>query len=218
MTRTQTIGVVLIALGLVYALLYAVWLRRRRRHRSAAAVVTSADGGSTPDPSVEVVSAKGTYDGTSEQDGGAVTTAGLAARGPATLLVRRDDAEHLVTIERRGQETVLITAEQLVNARRGQHRQRLSRTRPPLVLTWRHEDTTYETSFVPRSAADLDQVESALWWHGAGSDVRTRPSQPDDHVEPHSSEADQSGSRSPATDSTEPDSNEPNSNEESVRP
>ena len=36
MTRLQAVGVMLVALGLIYALLYAAWLRKRREHESAA--------------------------------------------------------------------------------------------------------------------------------------------------------------------------------------
>ena len=36
MTRLQAVGVMLVALGLIYALLYAAWLRKRRHHESAA--------------------------------------------------------------------------------------------------------------------------------------------------------------------------------------
>ncbi len=46
MTRLQAVGVLLIALGLIYALLYAAWLRKRRRHGSAAVAV--AEPGTEP--------------------------------------------------------------------------------------------------------------------------------------------------------------------------
>ena len=36
MTRLQAVGVMLVALGLIYALLYAAWVRKRRQHASAS--------------------------------------------------------------------------------------------------------------------------------------------------------------------------------------
>ena len=51
MTRLQAVGVLLIALGLIYALLYAAWLRKRRRHGSAAVAV--AEPGKEPGQGAE---------------------------------------------------------------------------------------------------------------------------------------------------------------------
>jgi len=40
MTRTQAVGLLLIALGVIYALMYLGWVRRARRHQSAAIATT----------------------------------------------------------------------------------------------------------------------------------------------------------------------------------
>ena len=62
MTRAQAVGVVLIALGLIYALLYAAWLRKRRRHTSAAVAVAGDGGGErAAEAPGAVVTAEGTY-------------------------------------------------------------------------------------------------------------------------------------------------------------
>ena len=64
MSRPQAVGVMLIALGLIYALLYAAWLRKRRHNTSAAVVVAGprAAGEATADEVPgSVVRAEGTY-------------------------------------------------------------------------------------------------------------------------------------------------------------
>ena len=50
MSRTQAVGVLLIALGVIYALMYLGWVRRARRHQSAAIATTPrpAPPASTP--------------------------------------------------------------------------------------------------------------------------------------------------------------------------
>jgi hypothetical protein len=67
-TRLQAVGVMLVALGLIYALLYAAWLRKRREHESAA--IAAERSRTTRDHSLEApalkekpaqVIAEGTY-------------------------------------------------------------------------------------------------------------------------------------------------------------
>jgi hypothetical protein len=41
-----------------------------------------------------------------------------------------------------------------------------------LVLQWKTpEGDVYETGFLPRFRADVDTIESALWWHTGATDT-----------------------------------------------
>ena len=170
MTRLQAVGVLLIALGLVYALLYAAWLRKRRRHTSAA--VAAEDGtrdGGTPDEGLRNVVAEGTYVSTTTAESRLerVTVGGLGNRARAALTVYRGDADQLVRIERQGEATVVVPAARLVSVRRdgGMAGTWIGANRV-VVLQWRADDgALYETGFLPRHRADVDRIEAALWWH-----------------------------------------------------
>ncbi|MGA8980553.1 MAG: hypothetical protein WB473_15695, partial [Pedococcus sp.] len=127
MTRLQAVGVLLIALGLIYALLYAAWLRKRRRHASAAIVAERerTSGGEVSDPqppkaSPAALSVEGTYVSTTTAVSRLerVTVEGLGNRASATMLITRGAPEQLVRIERQGESTVLITGPRLVSVRR----------------------------------------------------------------------------------------------------
>lgn len=198
MTRLQAAGVMLVALGLIYALLYAGWLRRTRRHPSAAVVAREHDGGPVPDGSAVV--AEGIYVSTTTARSRLerVAVAGLGNRSRATLTVRRGAPEELVTIEREGELDVVIPAPRLTAVRRdrGMAGKFMGANRI-LVLQWRADDgAVYETGFLPRYRADLERLESALWWHGGAPGERLVPDDhavpddrlvPDDHVAPDTS-------------------------------
>jgi hypothetical protein len=154
----------LVALGLVYAVLYAAWLRKQRRHTSSA--VAAKDD--VPSGRAVVV-AEGTYISTTTAESRLerVTVEGLGNRSRATLTVHRGDADQLVRIERQGESTVVIPAARLLSARRaGGMAGKWVGTNRVVVLQWRADDgAAYETGFLPRHRADVDRIESALWWH-----------------------------------------------------
>ncbi|MGA8980554.1 MAG: hypothetical protein WB473_15700, partial [Pedococcus sp.] len=175
-TRLQAVGVLFVALGLIYALLYAAWLRKRRRHASAAIAAERerTSGGAVSDPQPPkagpaALSVEGTYISTTTAVSRLerVTVEGLGNRASATLLITRGAPEQLVRIERQGESTVLITGPRLVSVRRdrGMVGKFVGGNRL-LVLQWRADGgDLYETGFLPRYRADLEKVESALWWH-----------------------------------------------------
>lgn len=173
MTRLQAVGVMLVALGLVYAVLYAAWLRKQRRHGSAAVAADDQAPSGHADVIAEGTSAdviaEGTYISTTTAQSRLerVTVQGLGNRSRATLAVRRGDADQLVRIERQGESTVVVPAARLVAVRRdGGMAGKWVGANRVVVLQWRAEDgAVYETGFLPRHRADVDRIESALWWH-----------------------------------------------------
>ena len=181
MTRPQAVGVLLIALGLVYALLYAAWVRKRRRHGSAAVAVAGGDAahtaaGAAPDSAVR---AEGTYVSTTTAASRheRVAVAGLGNRARATMTVRRGEPEELVRYERQGESDVVIPRGRLVEVRRerGMAGKFVGANRL-LVLRWRaDDDALYETGFLPRYRADLERLEAALWWHQGGATIDSAP-------------------------------------------
>jgi hypothetical protein len=180
MTRTQAVGVVLIALGLIYALLYAAWLRKRRRHPSAAVAVAGVDGrGRAAEAPGAAVTAEGTYVSTTTAASRheRVAVAGLGNRARATMTVRRGEPDELVRFERQGESAVVIPRGRLVQVRRdrGMAGKFVGSSRL-LVLQWRaDDDAIYETGFLPRYRADLDRLEGALWWHQDGASIDSAP-------------------------------------------
>lgn len=178
MTRLQAAGVMLIALGLIYALLYAAWLRKQRRHASAAEAVRGADAADqSPQepPAAGQVVAEGTYISTTTATSRLerVTVEGLGNRAKATLTVRRGDPDQLVRIDRQGESAVVVPTGRLTAVRRdrGMAGKFLGAKRL-LVLQWKSSGgDVYETGFLPRYRADLDAIESALWWPTGGSDA-----------------------------------------------
>jgi hypothetical protein len=185
-TRLQAVGVMLVALGLIYALLYAAWLRKQRQHASAA--IAAERSRTTRNHSLEAPALKerpaqviveGTYVSTTTAENRLerVTVGGLGNRAKATLVVSRGDAEELVRIDRQGESTVVIPAARLVSARRdrGMVGKFVGANRM-VVLQWRAEDgSLYETGFLPRYKADVERVESALWWHSGTTDEQDTP-------------------------------------------
>lgn len=186
MTRPQAVGVMLIALGLIYALLYAAWLRKQRQHGSATVVtagrqaaggaVTGAQEASGPGESLRTVAAEGTYVSTttaaSRHD--RVVVDGLGNRSRATMAVRRASQDELVSYDREGEQRVVIPAGRVVDVRRERGMAGKFVGSPRLlVVQWRaDDDEVYETGFLPRYRADLERLETALWWHRGGGDVR----------------------------------------------
>ena len=203
MTRLQAVGVLLVALGLIYALLYVAWLRKQRSHTSAA-VVTSTDGerrvapdtdtgtdthtdaagGSSTGPAGARLVVEGTYVSTTTAVSRLerVTVEGLGNRARATLTVNRGNPEELVRIERQGESTVVVPGARLVSVRRDRGMVgKFVGSNRMLVLQWRSDDDAlYETGFLPRYKADVERVESALWWHtGQTSTDEAAPTTPE---------------------------------------
>ena len=180
MTRLQAVGVMVVALGLIYALLYAAWLRKRREHESAA--IALERNRTTRDHALEApalkekppqVIAEGTYVSTTTAESRLerVTVEGLGNRAKATLIVSRGDVDELVRIDRQGEATIIIPAARLISARRerGMVGKFVGANRL-VALQWRAENgDVYETGFLPRFKADVERVESALWWHTGDS-------------------------------------------------
>lgn len=186
MTRLQSVGVMLVALGLVYALLYAAWVRKQRRHASAAIAVERhrTEDGAEAAPALHDerparIIAEGTYVSTTTAENRLerVAVEGLGNRSRATLTVTRGDRDQLVRIDRQGESTVLIPAARLVSARRdrGMAGKFVGSARM-VVLQWRADNgDLYETGFLPRYKADVDRIESALWWHTGEEPDETQP-------------------------------------------
>ena len=205
MTRLQAVGVMLVALGLIYALLYAAWLRKRREHESAA--IAAERSRTTRDHALEApalkekpaqVIAEGTYVSTTVAENRLerVAVEGLGNRAKATLIVSRGDADELVRIDRQGEATVIIPAARLISARRGRGMVgKFVGANRLVILQWKTENgDTYETGFLPRFKADVERVESALWWHTG--ETTAAFSEDDAEV------ADDAASKAPAEDAT----------------
>ena len=160
MTRTQAVGVMLIALGLIYALLYAAWLRKRRRHTSAAVVVAGPGTGERQgEVAGSAVRAEGTYVSTTTAASRheRVAVEGLGNRARATMTVRRGAPDDLVHFERQGESDVVIPRARLLDVRRdrGMAGKFVGANRL-LVVRWTADDgAVYETGFLPRYRADL---------------------------------------------------------------
>jgi hypothetical protein len=180
-TRLQAVGVVLIALGLIYALLYAAWLRKGRRHTSAAVAVDAGEGqGRVPAevPGGTVV-AEGTYVSTTTAASRheRVAVAGLGNRARATMTIHRGVPDDLIRWVRSGEADVVIPQARLLDVRRdrGMAGKFVGANRL-LVVRWKADDgAVYETGFLPRHRADLDRLEAALWWHQGGAGVERGP-------------------------------------------
>lgn len=188
MSRPQAVGVMLIALGLVYALLYAAWVRKRRRHTSASVAVagpTDRDAEVRDEAPGSAVRAEGTYVSTTTAASRheRVVVAGLGNRSRATMVVRRGAPDELVRFERQGEFDVVVPKSRLVDVRRdrGMAGKFIGANRL-LVVRWKaDDDAIYETGFLPRYRADLERLESALWWHQAGSSITAeQPTAPND--------------------------------------
>jgi hypothetical protein len=164
----------LIALGLIYALLYAAWLRKRRRHTSAAVAVAEPGTGERLDEVAgSAVRAQGTYVSTTTAASRheRVAVEGLGNRARATMTVRRGAPDELVRFERQGESDVVVPRTRLLDVRRdrGMAGKFVGANRL-LVVRWTADDgAIYETGFLPRYRADLERLESALWWHQSGS-------------------------------------------------
>ncbi len=190
MSRPQAVGVMLIALGLIYALLYAAWLRKRRRHTSASVAVAGAREGDAArdDAPGGVVRAEGTYVSTTTAASRheRVAVEGLGNRSRATMTVRRGAPDELVRFERQGEADVVVPKARLVDVRRDRGMAgKFVGSNRLLVVRWRaDDDAIYETGFLPRHRADLERLESALWWHQAGSSITAeQPATPPNDVE-----------------------------------
>jgi len=184
MSRPQAVGVMLIALGLIYALLYAAWLRKRRRNTSAAVVVAGPRVAADEVPG-SVVRAEGTYVSTTTAASRLerVAVEGLGNRSKATLAIRRGSPDELIRFERQGESDVVIPRSRLVDVRRDRGMAgKFVGSNRLLVVRWKADDESiYETGFLPRHRADLERLESALWWHQAGSSITAdEPAQPTD--------------------------------------
>jgi len=223
MTRLQAVGVLLVALGLIYGLLYVAWLRKQRRHTSAAVAAGTRDAGtagagdsgaSLPEGAQLVV--EGTYVSTTTAVSRLerVTVEGLGNRARATLTVTRGNPEELVRIDRQGESTVVVTAGRLVSVRRDRGMVgKFVGSNRMLVLQWRaDDDTLYETGFLPRYKADVERVEAALWWHtGETPAGETSQAEPSTGEAPHAgttSGETSTGDAAPTTAVTDPPATE----------
>ncbi|NYG08291.1 hypothetical protein BJ986_002778 [Phycicoccus badiiscoriae] len=194
MTRLQAVGVMLVALGLIYALLYAAWLRKGRDHASAAIAAERTRMASDHDKEASAVkekpaqvTAEGTYVSTTTAQSRLerVAVEGLGNRAKATIIISRGDVDELVRIDRQGESSVIIPAGRLLSVRRDRGMVGKFVGAPRLVvLQWRAEnDDIYETGFLPRYKADVDRVESALWWHTGDTSDALREPPTDQHTE-----------------------------------
>ena len=154
--------------------------RRAQPHHRATTTTTRRPSTSSPGS----WSREGTYVSTTAADSRLerVTVEGLGNRARATLVVSRGDADELVRIERQGETTVVIPEVPTASRRAASGGWPASSSAAPrlVVLRWRAEDgTEYDTGFLPRYKADIDRIESALWWHSTttGDDPGTPASE-----------------------------------------
>jgi hypothetical protein len=125
------------------------------------------------------VSAEGTYVSTTTAASRheRVAVEGLGNRSRATMTVRRGAPDELVRFERQGESDVVVPRTRLVDVRRDRGMAgKFVGSNRLLVVRWRaDDDAIYETGFLPRYRADLERLESALWWHQAGSSITADP-------------------------------------------
>ena len=170
----------LIALGLIYALLYAAWVRKRRRHGSAAVAVAGDDAAPSAAGAVHdrAVRAEGTYVSTTTAASRheRVAVAGLGNRARATMTVRRGEPEELVRSSGRASPTSSSREAPPRGAPGPGHGGQVRRSQPaagPALAGRRRR--LYETGFLPRYRADLERLEAALWWHQGGATIDSAP-------------------------------------------
>jgi len=180
MTRVQAVGVVLIALGLVYALMYAGWLRRARRNPSAAVAISPTPSSATPHSATlssatsrsptpsspilteSIVVSEGTYISTTLASSRLerVAAAGLGVRARATMRV---DATS-VCWDREGADDLRIESIRLlrVSLERGMAGKFVGQARI-VVVSWHTEGgDRYATGFLPRRRAESAALVQAV--------------------------------------------------------
>jgi hypothetical protein len=185
MTLAQGVGVLLIVLGLIYALLYVGWLRRSHKNASAASAASAAGaaepGAAEPGPhqmaghrrtkaagpprALTLAWVEGTYLRTTTADTrlGRVAAEGLGVKARATMVVD----ENSVRWEREGLADVRVAGDQLigVSLERGKAGKLTGRASIVLV-TWHADDgesgDRFATGFLPRSRADSAVLVSAV--------------------------------------------------------
>lgn len=159
MTRVQAVGVLLIGLGLIYAVMYAGWLRRRRKHASAA---VAPEPVAAPPSARNLARVEGTYISTTMDTSrlDRVAAAGLGVRAKATMVV--DD--RFVRWEREGADDVRVSGTRLlrVSRERGLPGKLIGQTRIVLVSWHADNGDRYATGFLPRRRADSAALVEAV--------------------------------------------------------
>ena len=170
MTGLRAVGVGLVGLGLVYALVYVVWLRRSRSSVDQADVVEPATGaeaegdaaGADVPGATTLATAEGTYLGTTMaiSRNERVDAPGLGVSTPATMLVD----ETSIRWQRDGASEIQAAGTRLlgVSLQRGMAATLLGRARI-VVVSW-HADNgdRYSTDFRPRRRAHSTDLVHAV--------------------------------------------------------
>jgi hypothetical protein len=169
-TRTEAVLVLVLVVVAVYGLMYAGWRRRSRRHPSASVATTTAPatapGGDTP--AVGDVRAEGTYVSTTTVASRLerVVAGGLGVRARATMVVGTGG----VRWTREGAAEVHVEPDRLtgVGRERGMAGKWVGQNRL-VVVTWRADDgEEFATGFLPRHAAQIDELVAAVGRHLPG--------------------------------------------------
>ena len=171
MTGVQKVGVLLIAMGLLYALLYVGWLRRSREDAPVAGMLSgkaATDPAAGPEQrsasgsprALTLAWVEGTYIGTtmavSRHE--RVEAAKLAERAPATMVV--DDGR--VRWERDGTGDVTVAGTRLLGV--SLERDPAGSARTDIIrVSWRTDNGDHKSAgFLPRKRADSAALVSAV--------------------------------------------------------
>jgi hypothetical protein len=166
MTRVQAVLVLVLLIGVVYALMYAGWRRRARRFPSAAVATTAGATGSAADtsdtPDTADIAAEGIYVTTTTVASRLerVAAAGLGVRARATMTVGGGEVRWV----REGAGDVHVLFDWLtgVSRERGMAGKWVGQNRL-VVVTWRAGDgEEFATGFLPRHAAQVDELVAAV--------------------------------------------------------
>jgi hypothetical protein len=169
MTRVQAVLLLVLLVGVVYALMYAGWRRRARRFPSAAVATTAGATGSAADtsdtsdtPDTAEVAAEGTYVSTTTVASRLerVAAAGLGVRARATMTVGGGEVRWV----REGAGDVHVLFDWLtgVSRERGMAGKWVGQNRL-VVVTWRADDgEEFATGFLPRHTAQVDELVAAV--------------------------------------------------------
>jgi hypothetical protein len=166
MTRVQAVLLLVLLVGVVYALMYAGWRRRARRFPSAAVATTDGATGSAADSSDTLgtaeVTAEGIYVTTTTVASRLerVAAAGLGVRARATMTVGGGEVRWV----REGAGDVHVLFDWLtgVSRERGMAGKWVGQNRL-VVVTWRAGDgEEFATGFLPRHTAQVDELVAAV--------------------------------------------------------
>jgi hypothetical protein len=197
MTRVQAVLLLVLLVGVVYALMYAGWRRRARRFPSAAVATTAGATGSAADtsdtPDTAEVAAEGTYVSTTTVASRLerVAAAGLGVRARATMTVGGGEVRWV----REGAGDVHVLFDWLtgVSRERGMAGKWVGQNRL-VVVTWRAGDgEEFATGFLPRHTAEVDELVAAVGRHvpSTGSTSTSPQGTTASSSTPHPSDGDQ---------------------------